>query len=127
MAAQRRLDATTRHVLYSGPIVDPHHHFLEPERFASQHTVLGDALASNAAPGTSAALPKFAPEDYKQQFMDEAGLKVVSSVYMEVIADDFVEEVRYVEGLAAASRWTWAVSAPPPAAPVCRLPCTSEG
>ena len=111
MAAQRRLDATTRH-LYSGPIVDPHHHFLEPERFASQHTVLGDALASNAAPGTSAALPTFAPEDYKQQFMDEAGLKVVSSVYMEVIADDFVEEVRYVEGLAAASRWTWAVSPP---------------
>ena len=123
MAAQRRLDATTRHVLYSGPIVDPHHHFLEPARFASQHTVLGDALASNAAPGTSAALPTFAPEDYKQQFMDEAGLKVVSSVYMEVIADNFVEEVRYVEGLAAASRWAWAVSAPPATGTlVCRAP-----
>ena len=124
--AERRLAAVAKHVTatttttYTGPVVDCHHHFLEPSRFDGHHKILADALAVNAAPGTSAALPTFAPEDYFRQFMVEARVNIVSSVYMEVIADNYVDEVSYVEGLATTGRWPWAgavVGCANPAAP----------
>ena len=117
-AAARRLTATAKH-LYSGPIVDAHHHFLDPVRFQSHHNILRDALRANAAPGTSSELPSFKPSDYHSQF-HEAGVDVVKSVYMEVIADDFVEEVRYVQGLKDSESWAWAgavIGCANPAAP----------
>lgn len=98
--------ASANQQLYSGPIVDPHHHFIDVVANPELHTVLQSALRENAAPGVSAELPHFTPEDYAQQFQ-LSGVNVTKSVYMEVIADDYVEEVKTVQALIAAGRAPW--------------------
>lgn len=72
--------------------VDPHFHFLDPEKNPEQHATLLSAHPD---------LTPYLPEDYARDF---AKLNVAKSVHMEVIPDDFVREVEWVQSMKAAGR-----------------------
>ena len=75
--------------------VDPHFHFLDPVKNPEQHATLLSAHPD---------LTPYLPEDYKADFKN---LNVVKSVHMEVIPDDFVREVEWVQSLKTAGRCPW--------------------
>ncbi|MFB1010100.1 MAG: amidohydrolase family protein, partial [Thiopseudomonas sp.] len=83
---------------FAGPhpagLAGTHIHFLDPVSNPEQHATLLKAHPDLAA---------YLPEDYKR---DYANLSVAKSVHMEVIPDDFVREVGWVQGLAQ-SRAPW--------------------
>ena len=75
--------------------IDPHFHFLDPVKNPEQHATLLSAHPD---------LTPYLPEDYQGDF---ANLNVVKSVHMEVIPDDFVREVEWVQSMKSAGRCPW--------------------
>ena len=65
-------------------MIDPHCHFLDPVANPDQHSTL---VKSNLG------LETYLPENYIRDF---EGLGVEKIVHLEVLPDDFVEEVRWV-------------------------------
>ena len=97
------------------PMIDPHFHFLDPVQNPEQHvrgtppssvqpsrplTARAQATLLSAHPD----LTPYLPEDYKKDF---ANLNVAQSVHMEVIPDNFVQEVEWVQSMKAAGRCPW--------------------
>ena len=99
------------------PMIDPHFHFLDPVQNPEQH--VRGTPPSSVQPGPAPAddvraqatllsahpdLTPYLPEDYKKDF---ANLNVAQSVHMEVIPDNFVQEVEWVQSMKAAGRCPW--------------------
>jgi hypothetical protein len=93
---QQRKAATADGVAVAGRLpprmIDPHFHFLDPVSHPEQHATLLRAHPD---------LQPYLPEDYRRDFTQ---LAVEKSVHMEVIPDDFVREVVWVQQLVTGGR-----------------------
>ena len=73
-------------------MIDPHFHFLDPVANPDQHATIVNA---------NFGLNPYLPEDYIQDF---DGLDVEKMVHMEILPDDFVEEVRWIHEMFTSGR-----------------------